>query len=303
MSTRTRKRLKVGDHIDGAFTVMGAVDDGGADPIHLVWSHEAWCPMVLKTFRSKERGEQESALLARLAHPGIVRHLGRTAGGGLLMEHLEGPTLRHALRAAPCRQLALGDALRIAVHVGAALAFMHGRDVVHLDVKPRNIIVQRGRPILIDLGAARRREDWALDVLEGTDEYMAPEQCRREPVSPASDVFGLASVLHEMLAGERPFPEGTKAVPFPQLAEQPASLAALRPEVPDQLCSLLAGCLAREPAARPALPDLMVAMNAAIGDGAPMWPAGFDPRMPAAAPTAADGPSRRRGSLRTAAKA
>ena len=79
--------------------------------------------------------------------------------------------------------------------LGGALAHMHAQDILHLDVKPSNVIVTHGRPVLFDLGTARRRSEWSRPTREGTQPYMAPEQCLGLPVSPATDLEQAGSVI------------------------------------------------------------------------------------------------------------
>lgn len=276
-------RLQPGERLASHLTVVGAIDTGGRDPVAIVWNHAAWCAMCCKVFRKKRQVEWEAQALRRLAHPGIVRLLenGVRAGHGryLLTEFLEGPTLRSLIRSRPAGRLAASDALRVAIHLGAALSHMHGRGLLHLDVKPTNVIVMRRRPVLFDLGSARRLDGRKLRSPQGTDAYMAPEQARAQVPGPASDVWGLAVVLFEMLTGLRPFPKGDDAEPFPQLHQEAAALRQHLPRVPVALEGLIARCLSRAPEARPPLAQLLPELNAMIRSGPRMWPPGLDPTV------------------------
>jgi eukaryotic-like serine/threonine-protein kinase len=233
--------------------------------------------MACKILRSPRHARREAAVLKRLAHPKIVRLLGVAEPSHLLMEFLEGPTLAQLIRAQPQRRLPVSDALRVAIHVGAALMHVHERGFLHLDVKPSNIIVARGRPVLFDFGTARRRRAGRPRAIIGTDAYMAPEQCRRDALTPAADVFGLGATLHEMLAGGLPFSSDPRD-PFPQCRVAPQSIRALRRDVPAALDALVRQCLAADPADRPAsLAALLPELHGHIRRGPPMWPAGFAP--------------------------
>jgi serine/threonine protein kinase len=239
--------------------------------------------MACKVFRTAERARQEASVLAALAHPNIVRPLGVGDPAHLLMEFLEGPTLRRLINATPQHRLRISDALRVAIHLGAALVHMHGRGFLHLDVKPRNVIVVRGRPVLFDFGTARPRRAWRRRLLEGTDPYMAPEQCRREPVTPATDVFALGVTLYEMLAGMRPFPDGNRRRSFPQLTTDPEPVRRHREAVPRALEDIVHQCLAHDPARRPTPAALLPQLHGLIRSGPPMWPADFRPEAQARA--------------------
>ena len=194
--------------------------------------------------------EREAALLARLAHPVVVRGFGAVLDGRfphLVLEHLDGPTLAELLeRQGP---LALEQLLPLALHVASALHYLAAEGIVHLDVKPSNIVMG-GPPRLIDLSVARDVASAArLRRPVGTDGYMAPEQCDAAfgPIGPAADVFGLAATLHHAIAGTRPFARDGEQR-FPQV-ERPA--APLPRRVPPALAELLRAALAREAAARP----------------------------------------------------
>jgi eukaryotic-like serine/threonine-protein kinase len=176
----------------------------------------------------------------------------------VMIEHLEGPSLRRLVkRGGP---LPLQQLLPLALHVAGALQYLHNEEVVHLDVKPDNVVMGVP-PRLIDLSIARSFERAAeLSVPIGTDAYMAPEQCAPErfeqPVGPAADVWGLGATLHRSVSSSRPFPREKRArdseVPeerFPQLVNAPEPLPG---DLPEELAALISSMLDPDPAARPA---------------------------------------------------
>lgn len=265
-------RLERGAKIAPHLTVVGVLDGGGRDPVYIAWHHAAWCPVGVKLFQSQAQARWEAKALAGLAHPGLVRLLEDGAPRYLAMEFLEGPSLRKLVRGRPHGRLAAADAVRVALHLGAALAHLHGRGLVHLDVKPGNVIVTKRRPVLFDLGAARALDGKALGRPQGTDAYMAPEQAQGGVPSPASDVWGLGVTLFEALTGQRPFPQAEKARPFPQLDQPPTPLRRLRPKAPKALEALLHACLAFDPQHRPTLPHLLPKLNHLLPAHRSMWP-------------------------------
>jgi serine/threonine protein kinase len=202
--------------------------------------------------------EHEAALLARLAHPVVVRGFGAALDGRfphLILEHLEGPTLAALIaeHGAP----ALEQLLSLGLHLASALHYLAAEGVLHLDVKPANVVMG-APPRLIDLSVARTLAEAArLRSPLGTDAYMAPEQCRPDGrVGPAADVFGLAATLHHAVAGEPPFaPDGER---FPQLRRAPRPLPR---RTPPALASLLRSGLARDPGARPAAAEVAAGLQ------------------------------------------
>jgi serine/threonine protein kinase len=284
--TRRRPVFEAGTRIGKKLTVLGVVDKGGEEPVYIVWHHEAWCPMACKVFRSFRMAEREAGILSAFAHPNIVRFLGLDKPALLLTEFLEGPILSRLIRSRPRKRLSISDALRIAIHLGAALEHVHVRGFLHLDVKPYNIIVARGgRPILYDFGSARLQGGPRPPHIVGTDPYIAPEECLREKVTPAADVFGLGATLYEMLTGELPFREGNRRHPFPQIKDPPVPVRLYRRSVAAGLDDLVLSCLARDPGSRPPLVALLPALHHFIRSGPRMWPPGFQPRAVAPPPT------------------
>jgi eukaryotic-like serine/threonine-protein kinase len=274
-------RPRIGRKLRGDLTILAKVDERSSDPVYVVWNHQAWCPMACKMFGSARRARREARALSTLSHPNIVRCFGFFEPTHMLMEFLEGPTLSSLIARQPGGRLSISDAIRVAMHIGAALEHVHRRGFLHLDVKPANVIVVHGRPVLFDFGSMRVKGAPRPPYMAGTDPYIAPEECREEAqVTEAADVFSLGVTLYEMLAGTRPFADRRSGRPFPQLKRAPVPLRRRRPAVPAGLEAIILRCLARDPADRPRLADLLPALHAFISTGPSMWPSTFDPARP-----------------------
>jgi serine/threonine protein kinase len=266
------------DEIAPGRTVLRRLGGGQRYEVYLVWDDARLAVLVAKLLRPDQAFDpaalgdlrREADALAQLAHPVVVRGFDAVLGGRhphLLIEHLEGPTLRALLdESGP---LALEQLLPLALHVAAALHYMAGEDWVHLDVKPDNIVMGVP-PRLIDLSVARTvaRAQRTTGPI-GTDGYMAPEQC--DPAAapgrlgPPADVFGLGATLYHALSGRRPFPRGRgaresadPAERFPQLVRAPEPLGR---RVPRALAEPIMAALAPAPADRPAAAELARALE------------------------------------------
>jgi eukaryotic-like serine/threonine-protein kinase len=268
----TRERptwgLVEGDAIAPGRTVLRPLGGGRRYEVFLVWDDHRLAVLVAKVLRPELASDpaalrelaREGEALARLAHPVLVRGFDVAAGGRfphLLMEHLEGPTLRELVDRDGA--LALEQILPLGLHVASALHYLAAEGMVHLDVKPDNVVMG-APPRLIDLSVARAVADAArIRRPIGSDGYMAPEQCDPAfgPVGPPADVFGLAATLHHAVAGARPFARDGEQR-FPQVERDPAPLPR---HVPRALADLLRAGLDRRAAARPTAAELAAGLE------------------------------------------
>lgn len=211
--------LAVGDRI-GELTVIGHLARGRANELYQVWSNRHWCALTAKVVAPEHSRKghipaalrKEERVLARVRHPNIVQVFGTGDAEGrhyLLMEYLAGPSLFDVLESLPRRRLHVPDAVRAVMHVGAAIHYLHRCGWLYRDLKPGNVHLREGIPVLLDfdvvwpLGKEARRPGDRL----GTAPYMAPEQVLREPLTTATDVYGLGALLYELLTGKWPTEE------------------------------------------------------------------------------------------------
>src|SRR5438094_8996829 len=184
-----------------------------------------------------ERFLREIEIAAGLNHAHILPLLDSGEAGGFLyyaMPFVEGESLRDRLdREGP---LPIEGALRIAREVADALGHAHGHGVVHRDIKPENILLSGGHALVADFGIARAitaaggEKLTATGIAVGTPGYMSPEQAGgKDPIDGRADLYALACVLYEMLAGEPPFTGPTpQAVLARPIQERPTSILVLR---------------------------------------------------------------------------
>ncbi len=252
------------DEIVPGLTALKLLGGGLRYEAYLAWHERLRALVVAKVVRPdlvEDRATlaglgREIELLERLNHPIVVRSFGGQVDGPrphVVLEHLEGPRLSSLKR--KHGPLLVEQLVALAIEISAALHYLAGEGLVHLDVKPSNIIMG-GPPRLIDLSIARTVEQCAaLRSPVGTDAYMAPEQATvaSERLGPPADVWGLGATLHEAVTGERPFRKGVRDSAdveerFPQLTEDAPELPA---HVPAPLAESIMSCLERDPAARP----------------------------------------------------
>jgi eukaryotic-like serine/threonine-protein kinase len=260
--SRATWQLSEGDEIVAGRSALELLGGGRRYEAYLAWDEHLHSPVVAKLLRPDQAGDEralaqltaEAGLLESLAHPLLIRSFGAVLDGPrphVVLEHVEGPRLSTLIRR---HGVAIEQLLPIGLDLARLLRYLGAEGVLHLDVKPRNIIMA-GRPRLIDLSVAQRVSDiGGLNAPIGTENYMAPEQCdvaRFGELSPATDVFGLGATLYEALAGAVPFPSDGDS--FPQLRRSPVRLPR---HVPGPLAALVLGCLAPAPRDRPTLAEL-----------------------------------------------
>ncbi|MCO5166136.1 MAG: serine/threonine protein kinase [Planctomycetes bacterium] len=289
-------RLDPGERL-GDWVIVAQLARGGQGAVLRARHGATGAPAALKvlldpTEAAARRFAQEARVLERVAHPNVVRALGRGEAPGaawLALELVEGEDLLALVRRGvpPVEVTA-----RALAQVALALEHCHLLGVVHRDLKPGNVLVEAatGRAVLVDFGLVKRDpgllhlstlddEGEALSLsgsIKGTPEYMAPEQVspRLGEVGPATDAWGLGATLFHLLTGEAPFGRGAAPIVMRRITRQPAKdPRALNPAVPEAVALLCLRCLAKDPAARPSPVEVAAAL-APLGGAAP-------PRAPA----------------------
>ena len=206
-----------------------------------------------------ERFLGEIETVAGLAHPHILPLYDSGEAAGFLyyvMPYVEGESLRERLTRE--KQLSLEDALRIAGEVATALSYAHSRGVVHRDIKPENILLEAGQAVVSDFGIARAitvaggEKLTQTGMTVGTPGYMSPEQAAGErEVDGRSDVYSLACVLYEMLAGNPPYlGSSARAILARQSLDPVPRLRTVRETVPEEFERAVVKALSKAPADR-----------------------------------------------------
>jgi eukaryotic-like serine/threonine-protein kinase len=205
----------------------------------------------------RERFQREARTAARLSQPNIVPiHVVDEAGGFVwfVMAFIEGETLGERVRARGA--LSAAETARILREIAWALAYAHGQGVIHRDLKPDNILIERatGRAVLTDFGIARRLETSGLTAggeLIGTPEFMSPEQVEGAALDGRSDLYSLGIVGFYCLSGRLPFEAGSlPALLVQQATEAAPALGQLAGTAPRELTQAVMRCLEKEPADR-----------------------------------------------------
>jgi serine/threonine-protein kinase len=252
--------------LGGRYRVERVLGAGGMATVYLADDVRHGRRVAIKVVRPElaaalgaERFLREITTTASLRHPHIVPLYDSGAGDGTLyyvMPFVEGESLRDRLRRE--KQLPVQDALRIAREVADALSYAHGRGIIHRDIKPENVLLESGHAVVADFGIAQ-----AIDVAGGerltetgvaigTPAYMSPEQVAGEKnLDARSDVYALACVVYEMLAGQPPFTgPNAESVIHQHLLAAPPAVTQLRPAVSTSVVSALQRALSKTPADR-----------------------------------------------------
>jgi hypothetical protein len=207
----------------------------------------------------RERFLRETRVAAGFSHPNIVAVHAVEEHPQLLcfvMGFIEGETLGQRVRRAG--PLGSAEAVRMLQEVAWALSYAHGRGVVHRDIKPDNILVERatGRSLVTDFGIARSTNAAATNLTQvgevvGTPQFMSPEQAAGEPLDGRSDLYALGVVAFFAVTGRLPFEAPSAgAVMAMHLTQAPPRVASLRPDLPQSLCAAIDRCLEKDPGRR-----------------------------------------------------
>ncbi len=266
--------LQEGDEIVPGRHALRLLGGGHRYEAYLAWDEQMLSTVVIKVLRPNYLSSEsalrtlaaEATAVTTLNHPVLMRCFDVVLDGPrphLVLEFLEGPRLSTLIRNQGF--LALEQAIPLGVQLSSALHYMHGKEMVHLDVKPRNIIMG-APPRLIDLSIARSFEAAArTDHPVGTDAYMAPEQVEPKlvgPMGPKSDTWGWGVTMYEAISGSLPWPkldEGDATQrQYPQLYLEP------RPpdvDTPPALADVVMSSLEKRPENRPAPGEIAGALE------------------------------------------
>jgi serine/threonine-protein kinase len=263
-------RHQLGDR----YVIERELGRGGMGAVYLARDVRLDRPVALKVLPAefvgdsslRERFLRETRTAASFSHPNIVPVHAVEERDGLLafaMGYVEGESVAERVRRAG--PLDVRSVVRLLQDIGYALAYAHGRGVVHRDIKPDNIMLERatGRALLMDFGIARTitakveapasatRGLTRVGEVVGTAEYMSPEQASGDMVDGRSDLYSLGLVALYALTG-RPAITGTSTqqILVKQLTEALPPAASLRPDLPEPLAAAIDRCVAKEPAAR-----------------------------------------------------
>jgi len=250
----------------GRYAIARELGAGGMARVYLARDLKHDRDIALKVLRPElaaalgaERFLEEIRISAKLDHPHILTLIDSGATDGFVyyvLPFVRGESLRDKLNRD--KQLGLEEALAITQQVASALDYAHRQGVVHRDIKPENILIQEGEAVVADFGIALAvREAGGPRLTEsglslGTPQYMSPEQATggRE-LDARSDVYSLAAVVYEMLAGEPPHTGPTvQAVIAKLLTVQPTRIRTVRDTVPESIDTAVAKALAKIPADR-----------------------------------------------------
>ncbi len=212
-------------------------------------------PQLCQNPECRARFMLEARAAARLNHPGIlvIHEVGEYQNNPyFVMEYIEGQPLSAFIKST---QPSLENIISLAVQMADGLNEAHLNGIIHRDIKPGNILIDKnGRPKILDFGlAAIRGNEPVADsqVTLGTIAYMSPEQSRGETVDHRSDIFSFGSLLYEMITGKLPFPGEYEAAVFYAIAyTEPEPLTRYRPNIPQELQNIIDKALKKDPAQR-----------------------------------------------------
>jgi eukaryotic-like serine/threonine-protein kinase len=232
--------------------------------VYDVWSEERDCRCVAKVPRPDKRAHQptrrrlrrEGRLLLSLAHPHIVRayELIERPDPILVLETIDGETVDH-LVGRRRQRLPATDIAYLGMHLCSAVQFLHRNGIIHLDLKPSNVISDMGQAKLIDLSIARPPQRVRPGI--GTRRYMAPEQAHGGAIGPFTDVWGIGTVLFEAATAVPPF--GQDGIGGGLNGSAPTSVSPnvrRHRQLPTELARVIQGCLEMRASDRPAVMEV-----------------------------------------------
>ncbi len=270
----------------GSYEILALIGDGGSGPVYHGLHTQLARPAAIKVLRDDlaqdpnvvRRFQREARIAAQLHHPNIVEIYDTGERDGfyyIARGMVDGASLRQILDE---RRPAFGESVRIARQIAEALDHAHERGVIHRDLNPGGIIIDRRSLVtVVDFGIAGAVEDLipvtgdttTMSSWFETPAYVAPEQATGQPAVPASDIYALGAIVYEMLTGEPPF-SGTdpQELLASLLRETPPPPSERNPALPEGVDDVVMRALAKTPTDRyPAAADFISDLTRVLGTG------------------------------------
>jgi WD40 repeat protein len=275
----------------GHYEVLARIGHGGMGDVYRGYERALDRAVAIKVLPAElarepefvRRFYAEASAAARVVHPHVIpiHYIGEDQGHHFFaMQYVEGESLAALL--ARRERLTVDEALELLEQVLAGLGAAHRQGLIHRDIKPGNILLDRvqHRAVLADFGLVKSLREGegptATGVVLGTVDYLSPEQGRGQAVDHRSDLYALGVVLYQMLSGQLPFTaDSPTALIFQHVYERPRPLTEVAPETPPALAAVVAKLLAKSPADRHADAQGVLADLAAVRAGRPL-PSGAD---------------------------
>jgi tetratricopeptide (TPR) repeat protein/predicted Ser/Thr protein kinase len=258
--------LQIGSDFGPRYHIEALLGEGGMGRVYKAHDRELNRTIAIKVVRQGMMGEatalsrfkQELVLASKISHKHILRihDLGEVNGLKFItMAYVEGRDLHQIIKETP--QFPLERLLNFATQLADALAAAHAEGVVHRDLKPQNILVDKNDQIYVsDFGLARSFAEGAIGMTQtgaflGTPRYMSPEQAEAKPTDGRSDLYAYGLILYEMATGDVPFSgKTTLELMYQRVRERPKSPKLANPSLPNWMVTIIMRCLERDPAAR-----------------------------------------------------
>jgi hypothetical protein len=254
----------IGTVLSGRYKLEAKLGSGGMSTVYLARDTTLDRPVAVKVLHREmseqadqlQRFRQEARAVAKLSHPNVVAVIDAGEDGGhpyIVFEYVEGETLKQRINRIGA--LDAQEALAYAIEIARGLTVAHGRNMVHRDIKPQNVLIDsEGRAKLTDFGISRQLEQDGMTAtgrVLGTTDYVAPEQAMGHPVDQRSDVYSLGVVLYEMLVGQVPFSADSQVgVAMKHVNEEMPDVQQRRPELSAAAAMVVERATAKDPAER-----------------------------------------------------
>lgn len=264
---------RLGKTLDGRYEMLSVLGIGGMAVVYKAFDHKLKRNVAIKVLRddvamdgdSRRRFRTEYQAVGKLSHPNIRAVYDVVSTGDteyIVMEYVDGINLKQYLKKKG--SLSWRETLHFSTQIAKALSHAHSKGIIHMDIKPQNIILPKdGTAKVADFGIAQLEEaeqDGSAEEAVGSIHYISPEQARGEAVDARSDIYSLGVVMYEMLTGQLPFDgETVSEVAMKHFTVIPDAPTAINPDIPPELEEITLKAMQPDPNDRYSTADEMLA--------------------------------------------